>query len=72
MDSVMLNVGLDYHPGSVQVCVLDAAGNVLVNRSCADDWRQIAGLTRPHGRTAARCAAPPSRPAAAPPAWPRS
>ena len=49
MDSVMLNVGLDYHPASVQVCVLDADGNVLVNRGCANDWRQVAQLVRPHG-----------------------
>ena len=51
MDSVtMLSVGLDYHPGSVQVCVLDAAdGRVLANQACADDWRQIAGLAARHG-----------------------
>jgi transposase len=50
-DSVtMLSVGLDYHPGSVQVCVLDAAdGRVLANQACADDWRQIAGLAARHG-----------------------
>jgi transposase len=50
MDSVtMLSVGLDYHPGSVQVCVLDAGGNVLVNQGCADDWRQVALLAGRHG-----------------------
>jgi transposase len=50
MDSVtMLSVGLDYHPGSVQVCVLDPAGHVLANRGCADDWRQVAAVAAPHG-----------------------
>jgi transposase len=50
MDSVtMLSVGIDYHPGSVQVCVLDPAGNVLANQSCADDWRPIARLAARHG-----------------------
>lgn len=27
-------VGLDYHQGSVQVCVMDASGKILANRSC--------------------------------------
>ena len=51
MESVtMLSVGIDYHPGSVQVCVLDAAtGDVLANRACADDWRQIAEFAGRYG-----------------------
>lgn len=51
MDSVtVLSVGIDYHPGSVQVCVLDAAtGDVLGNRACPDDWRQIAGFAARYG-----------------------
>jgi transposase len=51
MDSsvTMLSVGLDYHPGSVQVCVLDPDGNVLANQPCPDDWRPIARLAGRHG-----------------------
>lgn len=49
MDSVMLHVGLDYHPDSVRVCILDAAGNVLANQSCDNDWKKIAQLAQRHG-----------------------
>ena len=34
-------VGLDYHASSVQVCVMDADGNMLLNRKCANDWRAV-------------------------------
>lgn len=34
-------VGLDYHQGSVQVCVLDAEKRQLVNRRVGNDWREI-------------------------------
>ena len=36
-----LFVGLDYHTASVQVCVLDRAGRVLLNQACANDWRVV-------------------------------
>lgn len=42
MSTVTCFVGLDYHQDSVQVCVLDADGRQLLNRSCPNDWRQIA------------------------------
>jgi transposase len=48
----MLSVGLDYHPNSIQVCVMDAAGNMLVNSSCDNDWKQIVQLTQRHGTLA--------------------
>lgn len=35
-------VGLDYHAKSVQVCVLDREGKVLLNRSCGNDQETIA------------------------------
>jgi transposase len=35
-------VGLDYHQSSVQVCVMNAAGEVLANRKCPNDWRAVA------------------------------
>ena len=36
-------VGLDYHAQSVQVCVLDRQGKLLMNQSCANDWRAVRG-----------------------------
>jgi transposase len=39
-------VGLDYHPGSVQVCAMAKDGRVLLNRSCANDWRVVVGAVR--------------------------
>jgi len=42
MSTVACFVGLDYHQDSVQVCVLDADGRQLLNRSCPNDWRRIA------------------------------
>lgn len=42
MSTVTCFVGLDYHQDAVQVCVLDAGGRQLLNRSCPNDWRRIA------------------------------
>ena len=42
MTRLAVFVGLDYHQHSVQVCVMNAAGQVLVNRKCANDWRVVA------------------------------
>lgn len=36
-------VGLDYHAQAVQVCVLDRQGKLLMNQSCANDWRAVRG-----------------------------
>ena len=41
MDRSGVFVGLDYHQGSVQVCVMDREGQELMNRACANDWMQI-------------------------------
>lgn len=49
MSSVTLRsvfVGLDYHASAVQVCVMAADGKVLLNRSCANDWRAVMGAVR--------------------------
>jgi len=35
-------VGLDYHQSSVQVCVMNSQGEVLLNRACRNDWPCIA------------------------------
>ncbi len=34
-------LGLDYHQDSVQVCVMDAEGETLANRSAPNSWRCI-------------------------------
>ena len=41
MSKVTVYVGLDYHKDSIQVCVMDQAGNVLANRSCANDAKAL-------------------------------
>jgi transposase len=41
MNKLPVFVGLDYHQQSVQVCVMNAAGDVLVNRKCANDWHAV-------------------------------
>ena len=49
MSSVTLRVvfvGLDYHAATVQVCVMSLDGRVLVNRSCANDWRAVVAVVR--------------------------
>jgi len=49
MSSVTLQtvfVGLDYHASSVQVCVMSGDGKMLLNRSCANDWRAVVGAVR--------------------------
>ena len=47
MEKVPVFVGLDYHTKSVQVCVMDAAGKVLANRSVGNTLEEIAGVLRP-------------------------
>jgi len=44
MNSVTRFVGLDYHQDSVQVCVMDQQGQVLVNRSVGNCWQTIANV----------------------------
>lgn len=55
MENVPVFVGLDYHSKSVQVCVMDAAGTVLVNRSCGNSVMEI-GEAIGAGRTVRRAA----------------
>lgn len=43
MDSVPVFVGLDYHSKSVQVCIVDAAGEVLVNQRRRNSVAEILG-----------------------------
>jgi hypothetical protein len=49
MSNVPVYVGLDYHQDSIQVCVLDAAGKVLINRSAENDWQMLGKLIQPLG-----------------------
>jgi len=39
-------VGLDYHSESVQMCVLQRSGQMVLNRSCRNDWRAVAAVVR--------------------------
>lgn len=50
MKSLNVYVGLDYHKDSVQVCVLNKRGDVLLNKKCRNDWEEIVKSTRPCGR----------------------
>lgn len=49
MSKIPVFVGLDYHQASVQVCVLDAEGRVLGNRSCGNDAAAIRRTVERHG-----------------------
>ncbi len=40
-------VGLDYHSQSVQVCVVDRQGKLLMNQRCSNDWRAVRGSCEP-------------------------
>jgi len=51
MDDCTVFVGLDYHQSSVQVCVMDRQGEVLLNRACRNDWPCIV-------RAVLRCGCP--------------
>jgi transposase len=45
----MINVGLDYHPDSIQVCILNEDGKMLANQSCANHWQHVVQLADRHG-----------------------
>lgn len=55
MDIVPVFVGLDYHEDSIQVCVLNGKGRVLLNRSFPNDVRLVAEAISDEGWPA-RCA----------------
>jgi transposase len=50
MSSIPVFVGLDYHQDFVQVCVLNAEGQRLVNRSVSNDAAAVARVATLHGR----------------------
>jgi transposase len=49
MDTVPVYVGLDYHQGGVQVCVMAADGRILGNRTVANEAEAIAEFVRRRG-----------------------
>ena len=49
MSNVPVYVGLDYHQDSIQVCVLDQDGQVLLNRSAPNDSQALAQIIQPVG-----------------------
>ena len=49
MSNLPVYVGLDYHQDSIQVCVLDHKGDVLLNRSAANDWQELGRIVAPLG-----------------------
>ena len=50
MESVPIFVGLDYHSGSVQACVVDAAGRVLLNSKRASSVPDVVSAIESLGR----------------------
>jgi transposase len=49
MSNVPVYVGLDYHQDSIQVCVLNQQGDVLLNRSAKNDCREVGRIIQPLG-----------------------
>jgi transposase len=49
MSNVPVFVGLDYHQDSIQVCVLNQKGDILLNRSAANDCQELARIVQPLG-----------------------
>jgi transposase len=49
MSNVPVYVGLDYHQDSIQVCVLNPKGDVLLNRSVANDCQEVGRVVQPLG-----------------------
>jgi transposase len=49
MSNVPVFVGLDYHQDSIQVCVLNQKGDVLLNRSAGNDCDELHRLVAPLG-----------------------
>jgi transposase len=49
MSNVPVFVGLDYHQDSIQVCVLNQKGDVLLNRATANDCDELGRLVNPLG-----------------------
>ena len=49
MSSLPVFVGLDYHQNSIQICVLNESGKVLVNHSVVNEVALVAKISCEHG-----------------------
>lgn len=49
MKNLPVYSGLDYHQGSIQVCVLDRDGRPLTNRRCRSDLADVVDVLRRYG-----------------------
>jgi transposase len=49
MSKIAVSVGLDYHPGSVQICVLDEHGAVLTNGTRENSSQELNRVARLYG-----------------------
>ena len=52
METVPVYVGLDYHQQSIQVCVVNAAGRVVRNRSVGNSLLEVTGVAAGCGTVA--------------------
>jgi transposase len=50
MSKVTLSVGLDYHKDSIQACVMDPSGTILVNRAVPNQTEALVSLVAAHGQ----------------------
>lgn len=50
MSKLTVFVGLDYHKDSIQVCVMDPSGKILVNRSCPNRAEAVVALVATYGQ----------------------
>jgi transposase len=50
MSRLAVSVGLDYHPGTVQVCVLDETGKLLANGTRGNSGEELDRVVRPFGK----------------------
>jgi len=53
MSRIPMFAGLDYHEESIQVCVLDASGNVRMNKSCRNDLGEVIATMKSVGKVEA-------------------
>ena len=52
-DNVALYAGLDYHQHSIQVCLMDQAGQVRLNKACRNDLGALKELLESAGHVTA-------------------
>jgi transposase len=50
MSKVTVYVGLDYHKDSIQVCIMDASGEILANRTCRNQAKAVVSFVARYGQ----------------------